>query len=439
MNDVFGERASDVASGMKGGTKDGIRKGDVKKGDIKGDIDIDIDGGAARDDCAIVTCHAPAAILWDAADAAPEFVAARPALADALAALRAGMPAAGRIAPFDEPAAVRPYRHLRAFYLRRADGVLAIKGSEIFAADVEPHLRMLGAHRVEFPGRGRSLFSALEHFPLNEQKIPLAMSIDEALDDVQAAAAVQRAHLARFGCIARVPLPLVAIRWPDAAAHAHLARLAPLLTRRARRAVERVAADGLGALAYHYPGVAHRVAHLPQLLAARPENGWLARLSALTDPAATIDGWLELLARLLALGFLPASVESMGVGHCIDTKNAVIDGGFVDLGSVCRAADVTDDRRLLETLLSAIADLAQTCRQFLLGDTPDVEAEYRNPSLAMVMVLNRLLPDLAARVQRLGGADPRVADMLGPRPAAGALAAELTRLGLGAAPPGGHR
>ncbi|MHA7206721.1 hypothetical protein ACX841_31580, partial [Burkholderia pseudomallei] len=67
MNDVFGERASDVASGMKGGTKDGIRKGDVKKGDIKGDIDID--GGAARDDCAIVTCHAPAAILWDAADA----------------------------------------------------------------------------------------------------------------------------------------------------------------------------------------------------------------------------------------------------------------------------------------------------------------------------------------------------------------------------------
>ncbi|MHA7166116.1 hypothetical protein ACX84U_34140, partial [Burkholderia pseudomallei] len=78
MNDVFGERASDVASGMKGGTKDGIRKGDVKKGDIKGDIDIDIDGGAARDDCAIVTCHAPAAILWDAADAAPELVAARP-------------------------------------------------------------------------------------------------------------------------------------------------------------------------------------------------------------------------------------------------------------------------------------------------------------------------------------------------------------------------
>lgn len=430
MNDVFGERGSHVASGMKGDTNN-----DVKKGDLEGGIK----SGAARDHCAIVTRHAPAAILWDAADAAPELVAARPALADALAGLRAGVPAAGRIAPFDDPAAVRPYRHLRAFYLRRADGVLAIKGSEILAADVEPHLRMLAAHRVEFPGRGRSLFSALEHFPLNEQKIPLAMSVDEALEDAHAAAAVQRAHLARFGRVARVPLPLVAIRWPDASAHAHLARLAPLLTRRARLAVERVAADGLGAVAYHYPAVPHRVAHLPQLLAGRPENGWLARLSALTDPAATIDGWLELLARMLALGFLPASVESMGVGHCLDTKNAVIDGGFVDLGSVCRAADVTDDRRFLETLLSAIADLAQTCRQFLLGDAPDVEAEYRNPSLAMVLVLNRLLPDLAARVQRLGGADSRIADALAPRRAADALAGELARLGLGAAPPGGHR
>ncbi|MET5117000.1 hypothetical protein AAHH79_44125, partial [Burkholderia pseudomallei] len=75
--------------------------------------------------------------------------------------------------------------------------------------------------------------------------------------------------------------------------------------------------------------------------------------------------------------------ESMGVGPGIDTLTGVSDGGCVDVGSGCRAADVTDDRRLLETLLSAIADLAHTSRQFLLGDTPDVEAEYRNPSLAM--------------------------------------------------------
>src|SRR3546814_14194951 len=93
------------------------------------------------------------------------------------------------------------------------------------ADDVEIHLRALSNYRVEFPGRGRSLFSALEHFPLNEQKIPLALSVDEAMEDVVSAAAVQRAHLARFGTLARVPLPLSAVRWPDAAAGDHLRRL----------------------------------------------------------------------------------------------------------------------------------------------------------------------------------------------------------------------
>src|SRR3546814_15966915 len=87
-------------------------------------------------------------------------------------------------------------------------------------------------------------------------------------------------------------------------------------------------------------------------------------------------------------------------------KNAVIDGGFVDMGSVCRVEDVDDPRLFLETLLAAVADRVKTCRQFLRGNAADVEAEYRNPSLTMVLMQHRLLSDLAARVGRLGGADP---------------------------------
>src|SRR3546814_4948464 len=46
-----------------------------------------------------------------------------------------------------------------------------------------------------------------------------------------------------------------------------------------------------------------------ELLRDRPETGWLQRLSTVVDPGATIDGWLDLMARLLVLGFLPGSVE----------------------------------------------------------------------------------------------------------------------------------
>ena len=372
-------------------------------------------------------------VLWDASVEAPEFLALVPDFD-----LRGALPVATTITPFETADAVRPYRHLRAFYLKRADGALAIKGSEIMASDVDMHLRALGDFRIEFPGRGRSLFSALEHFPLNEQKIPLALSLDEAVEDVVSAAAVQKAHLARFGTRAHIPLPLLAVRWPDAIAEAHLARLNKVLSARARRSVERAAADGLGGVVYHYPSVPLRVAHLPELLRGRTEAGWLQRLSAIADPTAAVDGWLDLLARLLMLGFLPGSIESIGVGHCLEMKNAVIDGGLVDMGSICRVEDVTDPRQFSETLLAALADLAKTCRQFLGGNGADVEAEYRNPSLAMVLMLHRLLPDLAQRVEQLGGGDPRIMDFFRDASASESLPAELARLSADTGIGGGH-
>jgi hypothetical protein len=346
-------------------------------------------------------------ILWNAGEEAPELLSAAGS-AEALAALRTGLPVASSITPFDNGAALRPYRHMRAFYIRRGDHVLAVKGTEPHARDLVPALQGMSGFRIEFPGRGRSLFSALEHFALNEQKIPLAMSAEEALEDARSAAMVQQAHIARFDEPARLPLPLLAVRWDDDVTRTHLETLCPLLSGRAWRTVRRVAADGLGAVVYHYPGVPLRVAHLPEILRSADGAAWLDRLGTLCDPAATVERWVELVARMLVLGFLPGSIESIGVGHCLEMKNAVIDGGFVDMGSVCRMADVTDSRAFLETLLAAVADLARTTRQFLMGDAPEADAEYRNPSLAMVLMLHRLLPRLASRVTALGGADPRV-------------------------------
>jgi len=377
-------------------------------------------------------------VLWNAAAAAPETLFAMPGIAATLSEFKTAIPGAETITPFETNEAVRPYRHLRAFYLRKTDGVIAVKGSEVFASDVEQMLAVMSGFRIDFLGRGKSLFSALEHFALNEQKIPLALSVDEAMEDVSSAAAVQRAHVARYGARAHTPLPLLAVRWPDTVTEAHLKRLSTLLSARARKSVERVAADGLGAVVYHYPTVPQRVAHLPEILRTRSEKDWLARLAAIADPQAAVNGWLDVVARLLVLGFLPGSVESIGVGHCLEMKNAVIDGGLVDMGSICRVEDVTDPRQFSETLLAALADLAKTCRHFLRGDVVDVEAEYRNPSLAMVLALHRLLPDLARRMEQLGGADPRIMEFFKYAAAADSLPVELSRLSPDSGGAGGH-
>lgn len=377
----------------------------------------------------------PQALAWDVAAEAPELrdalAAIVPGLDARLARLRDAVPCAPTVRPFaieeGEVRYVRPYRHLRAFYEHVPGGVIAIKGTEPHAADRDAHLRSLAEFRVDYPARGRSLFSAAEHFALVEQKVPLALGVDEALEDVRCAAMLQRAHLARHGELARLPTPLLALAWPEATRTQHLEALRPLLSQRAFRIVEAFTQHGLGAVVYFYPALPIRVAHLAAELGAGAEP-WLTRLARRTDPALTVDRWLDLVARLLALGWLPGRTEHIGIGHCLELQNAVIDGGFVDVGSVIAMDQVRSDRAFQEMLLAAIADLARTIRHFILGPVPDAEAEYRNPSLAMLQTLHRVLPALVDRIVRHEPTDPRLLAALRRRPTFEALAHELTLL-----------
>lgn len=349
---------------------------------------------------AAMTRGVAAKVTWDAARDAPQLFAVASEDVHALVArLRESVPIAPSIDPFDDDASVRPYRHLRAFYLRVPGGVVAIKGTEPYAPDLRMKLMGLRAFRVDYPPRGRSLFSALEHFPIVEQKVPLAVTAEEALSDVHAAAAFQQAHLAAFGTIAAAPLPLLALRWPADAVERVAELLLPMLSARAAAIVRLLLAQGFGCVVYHYPSVPSRVAHLDHDLGSPVD--YPARRRALAtrlDPARTIESWVDLAARMIVLGFLPGSTESHGIGHCLEAQNAVIDGGFVDLGSMKPIDQAADAREVEETLLAAVADLSRTIRQFLAGGLVDAEAEYRNPTLVMMHVAARVFRQLCERV-----------------------------------------
>jgi hypothetical protein len=371
-----------------------------------------------------------AAVTWDVARAAPElFEAIRsPALAELVATLRDQVPIAPAIDPFERDGAIRPWRHLRAFYLRLGDEVVAVKGTEPHAPDLAQKLVALRQFRVDYPSRGRSLVSALEHFPLVEQKVPLGVTADEAASDVASACAFQLAHLRAFGELARAPLPLLALRWPAAVAERHGALLLPLLSERAAAIVRPALARGLSCVIYHYPAVPIRVAHLDSQLPS-PIADYPSRRRALekmTDPERTIESWVDLAARMIVLGFLPSTIESHGVGHCLEAQNAVIDGGFVDLGSIKHVSRAADAREIEEALLASVIDLARTVRQFLLGSLADAEAEYRNPSLVMMEIASRVWTRLRERAGEHAirvEPDPRIAAFFAP----GTLFEELDR------------
>lgn len=365
------------------------------------------------------TCHDVDQVLWDIAIDAPDLLAALqhdlPGLAVRLEGLRRQLPCAHSINPFHRDDLQRPYRHLRAFYQSTGAGsaVLAHKGTEVHAHDLDQHLAVLAEFRIDYPVRGKSLFSAAEHFALVEQKVPLAISSMEAVEDARAACQLQQAHWQRFGQLACIPTPLLVIQWPAAVRDSHLQALRRLLSGRAMHIVDTMTAQGLAAIIYHYPSLPLRVAHLPSELKKQGTGTWLQRLSDLTasyglTPEQVVERWIDLVARMLALGFLPGRTEHIGIGHCLEMQNAVIDGGFVDLGSIVAMTEVKSDSAFMEMLMAAFADLAKTVRHFMLGPVPDVEAEYRNPSLLMLACLQRVVPALLQRLRTYPDLEPRL-------------------------------
>jgi hypothetical protein len=210
-----------------------------------------------------------------------------------------------------------------------------------------------------------------EKLIINERKIPLALRLGEALADAKAAAAFQRAHLEQYGEIARVPLPLGVLRWPDAVVSRFRSLLLPHQYDFTREIIESLLDEGLGCYAYYYPGMPIRVRDVTVPLGGVGPNqsyrSRLEKLRAYTNPETVVSSWLDLLVRMLGLGYLPCRLGHHTIGNCLQWQNAVIDGGVVDADSIQPLSAIRDDRELRETLLAAIVWLSDTVHAFLLS------------------------------------------------------------------------
>lgn len=59
------------------------------------------------------------------------------------------------------------------------------------------------------------------------------------------------------------------------------------------------------------------------------------------------------------------SPESALTGSCVDENNAVIDGGFADIGSLASVSDFSDDRAAAIHIGKSVQVLAQTILSFV--------------------------------------------------------------------------
>lgn len=338
-----------------------------------------------------------AAPAWDLLLDAPELATRiEPRFAELVTSLREGIPVMRDVGVVDHAPYVRPPGHRRSFYRTLSSGVLAIKGSEPLSMNLDAFLAELADGRVHVecrlgsPARdgtlARAFLSGLDKFPILEGKVPACVTLAEALADARAAAAVQHAYLERYGELARLPLPLFVGRWGDDVTATISRALRPRLRGRALEVVDGCLARGLGVYAYYYPSLPLRLAHLA-IPDADSRDTFAARLAALgrLEPRVLFGRWITLVARLLALGFVPKDPTTLVTGDCLQVQNIVLDGGFADADSLVVASEL-DDRALRDALRRTVHELALTGTRLLAGlRVSTVELRDRLPDLHAVV------------------------------------------------------
>lgn len=368
----------------------------------------------------------PAELVWDGVAAWPEL--ARFVGDEVAPALHAGVPCLRDVGVVDDPPFVRPAGHRRAFYVRYARGVLAVKGSEPFAAnfvDILDHLQ--GGHvnvelRLGSKAIDRTLtrteMNGLDKLAIVEGKVPGCVTVREALGEAHAALAVQRAHVARFGTPARLPLPLFVGKWPADRVTMVREALRARMRDRALHIADAVVSEGVGVYVYHYPTVPLRLAHLAVDDAKKGKHiaRRLAALAPHVDARVTLEGWLELVARLFAIGFVAKDPASIVTGDCLQVQNVCLDGGVTDVESLV-SSSTFDERALREAVRRTVHELALDATRLLAGlSVSTVDMRDRLPELTAIV-----WADLARRLEAHGAADARILDVLRTRDTFAAL------------------
>lgn len=253
-------------------------------------------------------------------------------LIETLEEIDAGVPVLGRLFPHRIGPFYRLHRHWRSFcyaldYTRKKlfdFDVVVFKGTE----PLSPRF----AEMIAWMQTSRPEKLVADHLVIVEGKVPGAVTLSEAVDDYRIGREIHRLHLCHYRELAALPLPLLALRLPEANSRACDRVLARSLSQEALGRAHELIAGGLACIIQYYPAVPIRANSF-----GGAEFEVLSRhLAAPPDTDATIRGWLRLFARLLWLGYLPTTPRSRQSGSCLNAQNATMGGGFSDPGSILR-------------------------------------------------------------------------------------------------------
>jgi len=362
---------------------------------------------------AVETIHLP--IVWDLTVDYPKLLGVldeiHPWLRAAVRELRERLP----VPPSTEAFVVGPYHRppgsARSFYRAEDDDAGPDSGPVIAVKGMEPLSQNFRSGLQDLDRACYSPFTIAEHFVFEERKVPGCLTLAEATAEARRAAELQSAHLAAYGTLARVPLPLLVFRHSDDTKQDVADLLGELLSDAARAAVAAQMTSGLGVYVYVYPATPLRVTHLDYLFRGQSFQKRSLALLTVCDPDAMARRWVSAVVRMLYLGYLPGTLASLHSGICCQPQNACLNGGFVDLDSVTSFSDLRDDTAVYAALQFSMDELVRTVRYLVAGAADPVRPEETRVRVD----LHHLREYVLALVREAIGAEGRPDTQLDPR------------------------
>ena len=363
------------------------------------------------------TIALPSVWSFDGHAAWPAVVAqTEPWLAAASEAIQTCVPRPPTVRPFVLRPFYRPPGSHRCFYFFPGSGesglvlptdraVIAFKGLEPCAEDFDHLLR-------DFRRPCYSPHTIAEHLVFEEQKVPGALTLKEALREAGRAARLQQEHMAAFGTLGRLPVPVAVFRHPASVVDRLLHGLRNEVSLAAFDAIEKFASDGLGVYAYYYPTPPVRVRDVDAFLYGLPFRQRMFALLRVCDPQEVVDRWLHLFAKMLWFGMLPGALTSLRTGISCQPQNATIDGGFVDLDSVTPIDEIATDYSVAAALQFCTGALVDCVRTLLTGISDPTRSDNSEGRFDLhhlrSYVLTSVSKALGAVAPPKGQLDPRI-------------------------------
>jgi hypothetical protein len=355
-------------------------------------------------------------VIFDLERAGPSVLARAAETADwlpsALSDLRSRLPIARSAQPFDAGSWFRPASHRRAFY-RRCPGpaVIAFKGTELLAEDAAGIVAWVHA-------KHDLLDSPLEQFPIQEHKAPGVLLTEEAIGEAQSALAFHSRWIEVYEGLARTPVPMLVVAWPGETIARYRDQMAPFLSARVKGILGRLLADGLAAYVYFYPGLPTRATELGDRdsLKMLGYAGRREELGAELSIERTFRSWMDLVGRMLAIGFMPVTLSHDRAGQMVQMQNAAADGGFMDMDSVQPLSRIADIREMITSFYRMLGDLALTTGTLFGGnDSRRMDGLPLVQRDAAILAVHEALASVLRREEARGLAiDPRLKEVVFP-------------------------